>query len=128
MSRKSKRGWLVYVVFIFCMICFTIIAFAANDPMQVVNSLSDFFGLVRTADLIMLGFDIVQMGLSLKFHDSSQRVNVFLIFITGKIFIQGQLFFKMSAKEVKRTAILVFGIINIHVFKNYGYFRKFFSD
>ena len=40
-------------------------AFAANDdPLTVVNNLSDFiFGLIRAIGLIMLGFGIVQVGL-----------------------------------------------------------------
>ncbi len=38
-------------------------AFAANDPIHVVNNLSDFiFGLVRAVGMIMLGFGIVQVG------------------------------------------------------------------
>ena len=55
-------------------------AFAANDdPLTVVNNLSDFiFGLIRAIGLIMLGFGIVQVGLSLKSHDPSQRANGFL--------------------------------------------------
>ena len=54
-------------------------AFAANDdPLTVVNNLSDFiFGLIRAIGLIMLGFGIVQVGLSLKSHDPSQRANGF---------------------------------------------------
>ena len=50
-----------------------------NDPITVVNNLSDFiFGLVRAVGMIMLGFGIVQIGLSLKSHDPSQRANGFL--------------------------------------------------
>ena len=42
----------------------SVTAFAANDPIQVVNNLSDFiFGLVRAVGMIMLGFGIVQIGL-----------------------------------------------------------------
>ena len=38
----------------------SVTAFAANDPIQVVNNLSDFiFGLVRAVGMIMLGFGIV---------------------------------------------------------------------
>ncbi len=45
----------------------SVTAFAANDPIAVVNNLSDFiFGLVRAVGMIMLGFGIVQIGLSLK--------------------------------------------------------------
>jgi hypothetical protein len=41
-------------------------AYAAGDPLTVVNNLSDFiFGLIRAIGMILLGFGIVQIGLSL---------------------------------------------------------------
>ena len=63
-------------------------AFAANsDPLKVVNNLSDFmFGLIRAIGLILLGFGVVQVGLSLKSHDPSQRANGFLT-VAGSIII-----------------------------------------
>lgn len=52
---------------------------AANDPVTVVNNFSDFiFGMIRAVGMIMLGFGIVQVGLSLKSHDPSQRANGFM--------------------------------------------------
>lgn len=62
-------------------------AFAAtDDPLTVVNNLSDFiFGLIRAIGLILLGFGIVQVGLSLKSHDPSQRANGFLTLAGGVI-------------------------------------------
>jgi len=62
------------------------LAFAAGDPIAVVNNLSDFiFGLIRAIGLILLGFGIVQVGLSLKSHDPSQRANGFLTLAGGII-------------------------------------------
>lgn len=59
---------------------------AADDPMAVVNNLSNFiFGLIRAIGMILLGFGIVQVGLSLKSHDSSQRANGFLTVAGGII-------------------------------------------
>lgn len=59
---------------------------AANDPIAVVNNLSDFiFNLIRAIGLILLGFGIVQVGLSLKSHDPSQRANGFLTLAGGII-------------------------------------------
>ncbi|MCD7893518.1 MAG: glutamyl-tRNA amidotransferase [Erysipelotrichaceae bacterium] len=50
--------------------------FAEDDPLEVVNNLSDFiFSLIRAIGMILLGFGIVQVGLSLKSHDASQRAN-----------------------------------------------------
>ena len=62
-------------------------AYAADDPLNVVNNLSNFiFGLIRAIGLILLGFGIVQVGLSFKSHDPSQRANGFLT-VTGGIII-----------------------------------------
>ena len=59
---------------------------AADDPMAVVNNLSNFiFGLIRAIGMILLGFGIVQIGLSLKSHDPSQRANGFLTLAGGVI-------------------------------------------
>ena len=60
--------------------------FAASDPLAVVNNLSEFiFSLIRAIGLILLGFGIVQVGLSLKSHDPSQRANGFLTLAGGII-------------------------------------------
>lgn len=59
---------------------------AGGDPLKVVNNLSDFmFGLIRAIGLILLGFGVVQVGLSLKSHDPSQRANGFLTVAGGII-------------------------------------------
>ena len=64
----------------------TSIVFAEDDPMTVVNNLSNFiFGLVRAIGTIILVFSIVQIGLSFKSHDPSQRANGFLSFAGGII-------------------------------------------
>ena len=58
--------------------------FAANDPVAVVNNFSDFmFGLIRAIGMILLGLGIVQVGLSLKSHDPSQRANGFMTVAGG---------------------------------------------
>lgn len=64
----------------------TTTAYATNDPVAVVNNLSNFiFGIIRAIGLIMLGFGIVQIGLSFKSHDPSQRANGFLTLAGGII-------------------------------------------
>ena len=79
MGRKSKLALAAYAAVVLMACCFTTTAFAASDPLTVVNNLSDFiFGLIRAIGLILLGFGIVQIGLSLKSHDPSQRANGFL--------------------------------------------------
>ena len=83
MTGKVKKSFRYYCMAVMAMtfvLSTSVTAFAANDPIQVVNNLSDFiFGLVRAVGMIMLGFGIVQIGLSLKSHDPSQRANGFLL-------------------------------------------------
>lgn len=58
--------------------------YATNDPLAVVNNLSNFvFGLIRAVGMIILGWGIVQIGLSFQSHDPSQRSNGFLTLAGG---------------------------------------------
>ena len=58
--------------------------YAAEDPLSVINNLSTFiFGLIRAVGMIILGFSIVQIGLSIKSHDPSQRANGFMTVVGG---------------------------------------------
>ena len=89
MEGKVRKGFKAYVGIILCLtmlfVC-GVTAFAADDPVAVVNNLSTFiFGLIRAVGLILLGFGIVQVGLSLKSHDPSQRANGFLTVAGGII-------------------------------------------
>jgi len=86
MFGKTKRVFAVCCVLALMLVLFAVPAYAANDPLQVVNNLSEFiFGLIRAIGLILLGFGIVQIGLSLKSHDPSQRANGFLTLAGGVI-------------------------------------------
>ena len=84
---KVKKGFRRYAVALLsaAMILGTAMpAFAAGDPLGVVNNLSTFiFGLIRAVGLILLGWGIVQVGLSLQSHDASQRSNDFLTLAGG---------------------------------------------
>ena len=63
----------------------------AADPLGTINSLSDFiFSAIKAIGLILLGFGVVQIGLSLKSHDASQRANGFLTFFGGVIIAFGK--------------------------------------
>ena len=80
--RKVK---LVLMVLAVMMTALTGRVFAA-DPLGTINSLSDFiFSAIKAIGLILLGFGVVQIGLSLKSHDASQRANGFLTFFGGVI-------------------------------------------
>ena len=89
MTGKVRKGFRFYctaVMALTLVVGTSVTAFAANDPIAVVNNLSDFiFGLVRAVGMIMLGFGIVQIGLSLKSHDPSQRANGFLTLAGGVV-------------------------------------------
>lgn len=86
MEQKIKKMFAIYAVAVLVMCAGSMTAFATNDPITVVNNLSEFiFGLVRSIGMILLGFGIVQIGLSLKSHDPSQRANGFLTLAGGVI-------------------------------------------
>ena len=76
--RKGVRFYCAAVLSVALVLGCSVPAFAANDPIAVVNNLSDFiFG------LILLGWGIVQVGLSFQSHDPSQRSNGFLTLAGG---------------------------------------------
>ena len=82
--RKGFRFYCAAVLSVALVLGCSVTAFAANDPIAVVNNLSDFiFGLIRAVGLILLGWGIVQVGLSFQSHDPSQRSNGFLTLAGG---------------------------------------------
>ena len=87
LEQKVKRGYRWYCAVVMAltfMLVNVMPAFAASDPIAVVNNLSDFiFGLIRAVGLILLGWGIVPVGLSLQSHDPSQRSNGFLTLAGG---------------------------------------------
>lgn len=83
-ERKAKRIYAVLACTSMVMMSTAVPALAADDPLAVVNNLSDFiFSLIRAIGLILLGFGILQVGLSLKSHDPSQRANGMLTVAGG---------------------------------------------
>ena len=84
MNHKQKRGLRIYTAAILAVSILTTTAFADGDPLTVVNNLSTFiFGLIRVVGIILLGWGIVQVGISLQSHDPSQRSNGFLTLAGG---------------------------------------------
>ena len=66
----------------------SIIPAFATDPLAAVNNLSNFiFSLIRAIGVILLGFGILQLGLSFKSHDPSQRANGMLTVAGGLIIV-----------------------------------------
>jgi hypothetical protein len=86
MPPVLKVAFVIFCALVLTFVAFVTPAFAADDPLSVINNLSTFiFGLIRAIGLILLGFGIVQVGLSLKSHDPSQRANGFLTLAGGVI-------------------------------------------
>ena len=86
MGRKQKTWMSLYMALVLTVTVGATTAFAAGDPLSVINNLSTFiFSLIRAIGLILLGFGVVQVGLSLKSHDPSQRANGFLTLAGGVI-------------------------------------------
>jgi hypothetical protein len=93
MKNKTKRILAVVWIVLVLTLSISTIAFAEDDPIQVVSNLSDFmFGIIRAIGIILLGFGVVQIGMSLKSHDPSQRSNGFMTFFGGLLI--------MFAKEI----------------------------
>lgn len=87
---KQKNKFYLSLVLLVVLLCaLSVTAFATGtggDPLTVINKLSDFiFGLIRAVGMILLGWGIVQVGLSLQSHDPSQRSNGFLTLAGGII-------------------------------------------
>ena len=64
LTMKEKKIFSVFIALVLMLTVGVVSVYATDDPIQVVNNLSDFiFGLIRAIGLIMLGFGIVQVGL-----------------------------------------------------------------
>lgn len=85
-SKKLRMLFLAYVLSVLFLNFGATPVYADGDPLTVVNNLSTFiFSLIRAIGMILLGFGVVQVGLSLKSHDPSQRANGFLTLAGGII-------------------------------------------
>ena len=85
-ERRVKRMYALAVALMLAMAVTIAPAFAAagGDPLTVVSNLSDFiFSLIRAVGLILLGFGVLQVGLSHQSHDPSQRSNGMLTIAGG---------------------------------------------
>ena len=55
-----------------------------GDPLDIVNNLSNFiFSIIKALGVIILGWGIVQVGMSIQSHDASQRTQGFLCLFGG---------------------------------------------
>ena len=83
-ERRAKKIYARVSSLFLALVLTTVPALAVNDPLAAVNNLSDFiFSLIRAIGLILRGFGLLQVGLSLKSHDPSQRANGMLTVAGG---------------------------------------------
>ena len=87
LGKRGRMSFAVYAAVVVCAVCLSTTVFAAaTDPLTVVNNLSTFiFSLIRAIGLILLGWGIVQVGLSFQSHDPSQRSQGFLTLAGGLV-------------------------------------------
>ena len=86
LKKTLKRGAIIIGYVIALNVAQQIHSFAADDPIAIVNNLSNFiFGLIRAVGMIILGFGIVQVGMSLKSHDPTQRANGIMTLAGGVV-------------------------------------------
>ncbi len=84
MNKKSMLTVLSSTIIMFVFMASPVRA--ESDPLTVINNLSNFmFSLIRAIGMILLGWGIVQIGMSLQSHDPSQRSNGFLTLAGGLI-------------------------------------------
>ena len=84
-KRLTRRTFALYAALVL-VYCAATPVLADGDPLTVVNNLSTFiFSIIRAIGLILLGWGIVQVGLSLQSHDPSQRSQGFLTLAGGII-------------------------------------------
>jgi len=84
MTRKLTAAWTAMVLSV-CL--FTVPAYATGaDPLTIVNNLSDFiFSCIKAIGIIILGWGVVQVGMSIQSHDASQRSQGFLCLFGGLV-------------------------------------------
>ena len=86
-TRKAKRRYFgaVLTCVLACAVCTPAFA-AGEDPLTAINNLSTFvFSAIKAIGVILLGWGVVQVGLSFQSHDPSQRSQGFLTLAGGLV-------------------------------------------
>ena len=83
--RKERRIMAIWTSLVLTTALFTTSAFAADsDPLTIVNNLSDFiFSCIKAIGIIILGWGVVQLGMSVQSHDATQRTQGVLCLFGG---------------------------------------------
>ena len=84
-KRLTHRAFALYAALVL-VCCAATPVFADGDPLTVISNLNTFiFSVIRAVGLILLGWGIVQIGLSFQSHDPSQRSQGLLTLAGGII-------------------------------------------
>ena len=83
--KKAKTIIRNVCVGVLTALCAVTTAYATgDDPLTIVNNLSDFiFSFIKAIGIIILGWGIVQVGMSIQSHDASQRTQGLLCLFGG---------------------------------------------
>lgn len=86
-NRRARRLYGSAVMLLSLCAVLSVPALAAgSDPLTIVNNLSDFiFSCIKAVGVIILGWGIVQLGMSVQSHDASQRSQGVLCVFGGLI-------------------------------------------
>lgn len=84
-SKTTSRRWLGLITTVILSVgLLAVPALADSDPLTIVNNLSDFiFSCIKAVGIIILGWGVVQVGMSVQSHDASQRTQGFLCLFGG---------------------------------------------
>ena len=87
---RVKRVYRIFAILTLLCVVLTVSAFA-SDPITVISNLSSFiFGLIKAVGIILVGWGVVQVGLSIQSHDASQRSQGFLTLAGGIVIFFAQ--------------------------------------
>ena len=83
--RRARRRYFTGGLTVLSLsLCTVPVMAAGSDPLTIVSSLSDFiFNIINAIGVIILGWGIVQVGMSIQSHDASQRTQGFLCLFGG---------------------------------------------
>lgn len=83
-TGKVRRFYFSGVLAVALCAALAVPALAADDPLAIVNNLSDLvFSCIKAIGIIVLGWGVVQVGMSIQSHDASQRTQGFLCLFGG---------------------------------------------
>ena len=83
-TRRLTAVWTALVLAV-CLCAVPAYA-TGGDPLTIVNNLSDFiFSCIKAIGIIILGWGVVQVGMSIQSHDASQRSQGFLCLFGGLV-------------------------------------------